>query len=221
MGKMSEAKINLIVQIITAVVIVVFGVIGYTELLREIKNGQVKDEEIVEEAEEKEIPETSTELEELKTELTMLKAGMTDIQKILTAGMRTMDKLAVENREGIRMTMEKFSDDYTERALQYFRKTDYRNAFPAFNWASDRHPENTTLLFYKIYSLYLLHHALGLSESELTIIENGSRELNERVFNEQERFDFTIDEMQEKLKDMEYDIAMWREQISSKSTMEE
>jgi len=149
------------------------------------------------------------------TELHLIQERIIEIQEALGVVLEVIDRPTRKNREGeiIGMITEKLNYDYTEKALQYFREEDYANAFIAFNRALQYQRRNITLRFYQAYALYLRHKDAALSGSELVILQGLIRDLQGVNFREQEQLDFTAEEMYQKLKEMEHNIAALRQQM--------
>jgi hypothetical protein len=148
-----------------------------------------------------------------RTEQTMVELQL--IQGTLEAVLEVIDRSAEKSREGeiIGIITEKVNYDYTGKALQYFREADYANAFTTFGRALQYQRRNTTLQFYQAYALYLRQRDAALSDSELVILQGLIRDLQGMSFREQEQLDFTAEEMSQKLKEMEHNIAALRQQM--------
>jgi len=153
--------------------------------------------------------------ERAMVELHLIQKGILEIQESLETVLEFIDRPVGKNREGeiIGMIAEKLNYDYTEKALQYFREADYPNAFTAFSRALQHQWRNTTLRFYQAYALYLRQKDAALSGSELVILQGLIRDLHEVDFREQDQLDFTAQEMYQKLKEMEHNIAALRQQM--------
>ena len=142
--------------------------------------------------------------EEIMEELALLGEAVTGIQDTLTASRE--DYIVV-------MMAEKLSYDYAIQALKYFKESDYGNASATFSLALRYQQRNTTLLFYQIYSLYLRHIKAPLTENEMIMIQARLRELKERGFREQDYIDHTIEEMQLRVEEMEYNVEILRQRV--------
>ncbi|MDR0455231.1 MAG: hypothetical protein LBH20_00925 [Treponema sp.] len=137
------------------------------------------------------------------------------IQGTLEGVLEAVSKPAVKTREGeiIGMIAEKLNYDYVERAQQYFREADYANAYTAFSRALQYQRRNATVQFYQTYALYLRHKDAALSDSELVVLQGLIRHLQGIDFREQEQLDFTVEEMRQKLEEMEHNIGTLQQQM--------
>jgi len=153
----------------------------------------------------------------IMAEIQMIHEEITGIQEILGAVLEAVGRSAGENREGeiIGMLAEKLAYDYTEKALEYFRRADYANAFNVFTRALQRQRRNTTLQFYQAYALYLRQRDEALSDGEWVVLQGLIRDLQGIRFRTQEQLDFTVEEMDQKLKEMEYNMVAMRQRMGS------
>ena len=109
--------------------------------------------------------------------------------------------------EIIVMLTEQMVNDYTERAIEYFREADYANAAHNFDRALRHRRRNTTLMFYHTYALYLGQRNRTLTMDELASMQTRIRELQEIGFREEEKIDFSVAEMEQKVHEMRYNIG--------------
>jgi len=112
--------------------------------------------------------------------------------------------------EIIGMLAEKLTDDYTQRGLQLFREADYANAAASFAMALRHQEGNTALMFYHAYSLYLSHTRSALSEDDLTKLETNIAFLRGKSYSQKERLDFSAEEMEHRVIEMEYNLEEMR-----------
>lgn len=96
------------------------------------------------------------------------------------------------DEEIISMLTEKLVNDYTENALKYFNDSDYNNAINAFTLALRHQPDNTTLQFYLLYSLYLRQRLITLNEEELLELQLKAEDLKNVEFRENELLEHSI-----------------------------
>jgi len=118
-----------------------------------------------------------------------------------------LNRLTEERRDNeiLGMLSEKFVNDFTDKGMQYFNDFDYVNAASAFNEALRYKQDNTTLIFYSMYSSYL---AKGGSEN----MQETLLELREKGFREEELLFYTIDEMEKRLDQINFNLNTERKQ---------
>ena len=134
---------------------------------------------------------------------------LAEIQGVLEGGLEDegLSEERAREEEIITMLTEQMVNDYTESAMGYFREGDYGKAARDFNRALRYRRRNTTLMFYHIYALYLGQQDRRLTADELAGIQTRLRELQERGFREEERIGYSVAEMEQKVREMGYNIG--------------
>jgi hypothetical protein len=160
-------------------------------------------------------------IEEIVADLILVKGGIADIQetvdlrtaeiqRMLAVQLGAIGRLGEQGRdiEIVGMMSEKLGYDYVQTAMRYFEEGNYGNAYTTFSLALRYQRGNSVLRFYQIYSLYLRHSYTRLTDSEVVIIQEGINELNRRGFREQDQLEFSLEEMREKLTEMESNVEL-------------
>jgi len=213
----------LILQSIIAIILIFLAIgaivttVQYSRLFQQLAKDHEGIEEDLEKIREEQREAEKTicmRLDKITEELSLLKEGSENTQEMLMVQLRAISRMGGQVRGGeiIGMIAEKLIYDYIQRALQYFMDADYGNAYATFSLALRYQENNSTLQFYQIYSLYLGQKNAKLTELELTAIDKGIREIKERGFKENEQLEFSIEEMENKMIEIKYNIDILRQQ---------
>ncbi|HKM21404.1 MAG TPA: hypothetical protein VJZ01_05120 [Lachnospiraceae bacterium] len=98
------------------------------------------------------------------------------------------------------------SHDYIEKGLEYYTKKEYLPAYLAFSRALQYNPNNTTVVFYQIYCLYLGSHTKRLDLETCQIIQSGIETIREYGFKSIEQIGFTETDMLQTITAIETNI---------------
>ncbi|GHT53628.1 hypothetical protein FACS1894106_4660 [Spirochaetia bacterium] len=104
------------------------------------------------------------------------------------------------------MVIEKIVHDYTQTASAYFNESDYTRAYKEFAGAAKYRKNNTTILFYQIYTLYISTQYGRLDGETGKMLLDGIEAMEKRGFQNNELLDFSETEMRQKLTDMAFNI---------------
>lgn len=208
------------VAMLLFVIIAAVAVYSYHRLLHQFRNEQREREE-----------QNAIMIGEIMADLLLVKEGVAgvqetveqrtaEIQEMQAVQLEAIDRLGKQGRdiEIVGMVTEKLGYDYVQRAMQYFGEGNYGSAYITFSRALRYQRGNSVLRFYQIYSLYLRHNDMRLTDSELAIIQEGIHEINRRGFREQEQLGFSLEEMREKLTEMEYNVELLQASGSEQQT---
>lgn len=99
------------------------------------------------------------------------------------------------NNTIIDILTEKANYDYINKGLEYYDDKQYFPAYMAFSRALQYSPNNTTVIFYQIYCLYLGSHTIGLDSDTCQIIQNGIDAIRMNGFKNNEQLSFTATDM--------------------------
>ncbi len=128
------------------------------------------------------------------------------INRLTTGEMQTKE----DDERIIGILVEKTKYDYVESGLEYYEKQAYSQAYTAFSQALTYDTNDTTVLFYKIYCLYLASMNTPVEEDTYEIIFDGIQVINEYGYQKNETLHFTEDEMREMTDDMSINITEWQ-----------
>ncbi len=119
-------------------------------------------------------------------------------------------RLTKDDEEIIGILVEKTQYDYIEKGLDYYDEQAYSQAYNAFSRALSYDADNTTVLFYKIYCLYLASMNNPANEETYRIISDGIEIINKNGYKKNELLRFTETLMHEITADMAVNISGWR-----------
>jgi hypothetical protein len=105
---------------------------------------------------------------------------------------------------------EKTKSDYVEQGLHYYEKKAYMQAYNAFSQALFYDKNNSTILFYKIYCLYLASINISENADAYQVISEGITVINENGYKKNEALYFSEDLMKEITIDMLKNISEWQ-----------
>jgi predicted GIY-YIG superfamily endonuclease len=121
---------------------------------------------------------------------------------------RNIEGIVSDRNERIRtILVEKAVYDYTREGLELFRGRNYLKAHDAFGQALRYQGNNTTLLFYRLYSRYLAVIDEPLTGVEREEILAGIGRLKAAGYRREEYLEFSGEEMEARTGEMEYNIT--------------
>ncbi|ULQ59038.1 hypothetical protein K7I13_11015 [Brucepastera parasyntrophica] len=147
---------------------------------------------------------------ERQSEITQGKLDITRRQLSgITSSLAAMELLLARDIDEriLDVMLERTVDDYTQAGIDYFNMAAYEKACAAFTKALKYKSENTTLLFFQLYSLYLNKMNNGFDEETFKMIHDGLAVLEAKGYKMEEQLVFTEEEMSGKTADMAYNIS--------------
>ncbi|GHV07430.1 hypothetical protein FACS189485_17780 [Spirochaetia bacterium] len=154
--------------------------------------------------------ENSSREEARRAEAAYTQEQLDEINRTLPLNNETLSQEIYEVQEtgnSLRsIIIEKIVHDYTQAALAFFNESDYIHAYREFTMAAKYRRNNTTILFYQIYSLYISTQYGRIDGETGKMLLDGIELMEKRGFQNSELLDFSENEMRQKLNDMAFNI---------------